>query len=118
MFSTWRFLSVAIILALWVGLTGCGKSNSQPSSTFDSANPEIKDTWLKAVAADKANDYVTAVAAYKQVMARQADIPEAQYLAAKDAFGLLNQRLVNNSLKGDADAKQALDTLKKTDLHR
>src|ERR1700761_7432327 len=120
MIQTWRMMQLMFALILCFGLAGCGKGKSNPKSTsvFDSAPPEIKDVWLKAVAADNANDYVTAVTAYRQVLARQSDISNDQYLTAQQAFGLLNQRLVNNSLKGDPDAKQALDTLKKTDLRR
>lgn len=48
-------------------LAGCGQGASESgSSGFNGARPELKAAWDKAVAADKADDYVPAVLGYKQ----------------------------------------------------
>lgn len=120
MLPTFRFFTAFLVLILGLGLAGCGKTktDSQGATAFDNTKPEIKEAWSKAVTADKANDYITAVQAYKQVIAHQADLSEAQFAAAQKASGSLNERMVNSALSGDAVARQALDTLRKTELRR
>ena len=93
-------------------LAGCGQRGSGGGSgTFDSAPPEIREAWDKAVAADKTNDYVTAVLGYKQILAQQDRLPPNQAKVVQEASGNLFQRLVAASAKGDPAARQALAQL-------
>jgi hypothetical protein len=105
----------AMMLVLLMGaamLTGCGKGGSKSSSaSFDAAPAEIKAAWDKAVAADKANDYVTAVVGYKDIVRQQDKLQEGQVKAVQEASGKLFQRMVDASSKGDAAARQAIATL-------
>jgi hypothetical protein len=112
MFAPVQRLPVVFVLILCCGLAGCGRG-SQPvnPSAFDSAAPGIKEAWSKAAAADQADDYVAAATNYEQILQQQGNLPEAQFEAARQAFGLLNQRLVDAAMKGDPAAKQALAAL-------
>jgi hypothetical protein len=105
--AVWASLCLAAVMAL----AGCGKGSGTGSGSFAKAPPEIKAAWEKAVAADKANDYVTAVVGYRQILQQRDQLPEAAVSAATEASGKIYQRMVEASGKGDATARQALMTL-------
>jgi hypothetical protein len=109
--------------AVWTGvfligcvlLAGCGKGGSgSGTSGFSNAAPELKEAWDKAVAADKANDYVPAVLGYKQILLQRDDLSPSQVKAVEEASSKLFQRLVDASTKGDPAARQALSQLQPT----
>ena len=103
---------MGLLLAAGIALAGCGKGGSGTGgSGFDNASPEIKAAWDKAVAADKANDYVPAVLGYKQILLQRDQLSEGQAKAVEDASGKLFQRLVEASSKDDPAARQALSQL-------
>ena len=103
---------MGLLLAAGIALAGCGKGGSGTGgSGFDNASPEIKAAWDKAVAADKANDYVPAVLGYKQILLQRDQLSEAQVKAVEEASGKLMQRIVEASTKGDAAARQAISQL-------
>ncbi|MGO8927349.1 MAG: hypothetical protein ACLQU3_10730 [Limisphaerales bacterium] len=96
-------------------LAGCGKGGSgSGASGFSNAAPELKEAWDKAVAADKANDYVPAVLGYKQILLQRDDLSPSQVKAVEEASSKLFQRLVDASTKGDPAARQALSQLQPT----
>jgi hypothetical protein len=98
-----------------VVLAGCGKGGSgSGTSGFSGAAPEVKEAWDKAVAADKANDYVPAVLGYKQILLQRDQLSASQVKAVEEASSKLFQRLVEASSKGDPAAKQALVQLQPT----
>lgn len=98
-----------------VVLAGCGKGGSSyGASGFDSATPAIKEAWDKAVAADKANDYVPAVRGYKQILMQRDQLSPSQVKAVDEASSKLFQRLVEAASKGDPAARQALSQLQPT----
>jgi hypothetical protein len=102
-----------LLLAVAIALAGCGKGGSRTGSgDFDKAPPEIKANWDKAVAADKANDFVPAVLGYKKILAQRDSLSAAQIKAVEEVSGKLMQRLVEASTKGDAAARQALIDLR------
>ena len=103
----------ALWLAAAVVLAGCGKHDAPAANadSFDSAAPDIKAAWTQAVAADKANDYVKAVLGYKQVLAAGTNLTDVQSSTAQQSLGLVNQRLVDASMAGDAAARAALNAL-------
>ncbi len=100
-----------LLLAAAIALAGCGKGGASTGKSFDSAVPEINAAWDKAVAADKANDYVGAVTGYKQLLLQRNRLSEAQVEAVEEASRQVFQRLVEASTKGDAAARQALTAL-------
>jgi hypothetical protein len=103
---------VSLFLAGAIALTGCGKGGSGTGGGgFNNASPEIQVAWDKAVAADKANDYVPAVLGYKQILSQRDQLSEPQVKAVEEASGKLMQRIVEASTKGDAAARQAISQL-------
>jgi hypothetical protein len=76
---------------LWQRGSGSGASG------FSSAAPEVKDAWDKAVAADKANDYVLAVLGYKQTLVQRDQLSASQVKAVEEASSKLFQRLVEGA---------------------
>ena len=101
---------MSVVLAAGLALAGCGQNAG--GSGFNSAAPEIKATWDKAVAADRANDYLPAVAGYRQVLRQRDQLSPGQIKAAEEASIKLFQRLADASSKGDPAAKQALTTMR------
>ena len=95
-----------------VVLSGCGRGGSGGGAdNFNNAPPGIKEAWDKAVAADKANDYVPAVLGYKQILAQRDQLPPKQVEKVEEASSKLFQRLVSASNQGDAAARPALSQL-------
>jgi len=107
--------NAGVFLISCVLLAGCGKGGSESgASGFNTASPAIKEAWDKAVAADKANDYVPAVRGYKQILLQRDQLSPKEVKAAEDATSKLFQRLVEASTKGDPAARQALSQLQPT----
>lgn len=105
------WLRINLLLVLGLALAGCGKNGGMGTASFDQAPPAIKADWDKAVAADQANDYVTATAAYQDILRQQDQLSRAQVQRVEDAKSKLFQRLVEASQKGDPAARQALSKL-------
>jgi hypothetical protein len=112
MIGTKHAVSMGLLLAVGIALAGCGKAGANSgANSFNNASPEIKAAWDKAVAADKANDYVPAVLGYKQVLMQRDQLSPTQVKAAEEASSKLFQRLVEASTKGDPAAREALGAL-------
>jgi len=93
-------------------LAGCGQGASgSKSSGFNGAPPEIRAAWDAAVAADKTNDFVSAVLGYKEVISQRDQLSPGQVKTVEEASSQLFQRLVATAAKGDPAAKQALTQL-------
>ena len=92
-------------------LAGCGGGADSGPDALATASPEIRELWNRTVVADQANEYVAAVNGYRQILRYRDQLTEEQTRAVEEASGLLNQRLVNAALDGDAAARRALDTL-------
>ena len=104
----------ALLIGCFV-LAGCGKgAPGSGSSAFNGAPPEVKAAWYTALAADKTNDYVSAVLGYKRILLQRDQLSPAQVKAVEEASSKLFQRLVDGSIKGDPAAKQALSQLRPT----
>jgi len=87
--------------------SGCAKKTAANQEAFSNAAPEIKQIWDKAVADDKANDYVAAVTGYRSLMAQRASLSAEQLAAVNAAALAINQRLYAAANRGDAAAKAA-----------
>lgn len=104
-----------LALALLVG-AGCGerttKLTTDQSKAFDSAPPEVKQTWEKALAADKANDYVTAAASLDSLKKMILSDEQSKAVEAeREAFG---RRLIKAIDKNDPAAIQAVQNSQKS----
>jgi hypothetical protein len=101
------------LMAMCAGLLACGiflgcaRKSAEGSQAFGHAAPEIKQVWDKAVADDKANDYVAAVTGYHSLLVLRANLTADQLTAVNDAALAINQRLYTAANSGDAAAKAA-----------
>jgi len=98
-------LAAAIFL-----LAGCGghapKLSTDQAKAFADAPPEVRQTWEKALAADKANDYLTAVEALDSLKKMTLTDPQTQALdAERNAF---SERLRKAVDRNDPAAVQAV----------
>ena len=109
---------LGLLVATGIALLGCGKGVSGAGGGFDKAPPEIKAAWEKAVAADKTNDYVTAIVEYKTILQQQDTLPRELVKAAEEASGKVLQRVVAASQKGDPAARDAIAALGTMDRSR
>jgi hypothetical protein len=97
---------------LWLA-AGCGertaKLTADQSKSFDSAPAEVKQTWEKALAAEKASDYLAAQTAFDSLQQMYLSDPQRQVLETEcSAFGL---RLGQAVEKNDPAAVQALQKI-------
>jgi hypothetical protein len=111
-----RFLPAGLLAGALFLVAGCGqhavKLTEDQSKAFDSAPAEVKQTWEKALAADKANDYVTAAATLDSLTKMTLSDQQSQALAAeRAAFG---ERLMQAAEKGDPAAIQAAQNSQKS----
>ena len=103
-----KFIFAALILLGLGGIwAGCGKKSTDPSQVFNQAAPELKAAWEQAVAADKADDYVTAVTGYRNLALQGDKMQHEQIVTVNLALVAVNQRLYIATTKGDAAAKEA-----------
>jgi hypothetical protein len=104
-------LTIALLLA-----TGCGertaKLTAEQGKAFDTAPAEVKQTWEKGLAAEKANDYVAAQTAFDNLKTMYLSDPQSKALdAERAAFGV---QLMKAADKNDPTAIQALRNSKTT----
>lgn len=104
-------LAVFCSLALCGLWSGCGKKPADPNQVFDSAPPETKAAWAQASAADKADDYVTAVTGYRNLALQGDKLTHEQIVTVNLALVAVNQRLYLAYTKGDAAAAAAYGQL-------
>jgi hypothetical protein len=108
------------LLGLLVLAAGCQPDSTQLSSgeakAFATAPVEVAQTWQKALAADKANDYVTAQRLLGSLQQLQLSAPQQQALAKETAaFG---QRVWAAAEKNDPVAAQAIQASKTSSSRR
>jgi hypothetical protein len=119
--DTKKFLSLAFSLTFASFLLGgCGGDAYQLSkeelAAFKAAPPEVKQAWEKGLAADKANDYLTASTNYRRLLTQP--ITSEQLVAVQTALGGLNYRINEAAANGDVSARKVLDDLKESGTRR
>lgn len=91
-------------------VAGCGskagKLTTDQVKAFDSAPPEAKQAWDKALAAEKAKDYVAAQTAFASL--GQMILSDQQRKILDDERAAFGQRLTQAADKDDPAAVQAL----------
>ena len=107
----------ALILTLaLLAVAGCGEKGAQISSddnkAFDSAPAEVKTTWEKALAADKANDYSNALQLFADL--DKMILSEPQRKALQTESTAFNQRLWQAAEKNDAAAVKTVQEANKS----
>jgi hypothetical protein len=104
-------LAVSVVAVVCGLMVACGEQVSSTGKAFNDAAPDLKQTWDKAVSADKGNDYVAAATGYRSLLLKRASLSEAQFDAVSAASVAINQRMNAAANKGDAAAKQAVAQL-------
>ncbi len=121
--ATWRLakpakLAVGLLLGA-VLLAGCGREGG-PAPTnpgaFDTASPEMRQSWTLALEASRTNDYVKAQALLFALL-RQQPTPE-QTLAIQKQIAVSRQSLEAAVEKGDPAAQAALQQLRQNPPNR
>ena len=98
------------LLTLFVWLSGCGgTSSSAHTKAFESASPELKESWAKVQTAEASKDYVTAIMTLRTMLPR--DLTKEQRAAVENAMNNCDSRLTKAANGGDAAAQKALETL-------
>ncbi len=103
----------AAAVALLVG--GCSKDaaslGSSNTSLFASAPAPVKANWDKATAAIATNGYATAIIALKALQA-EPGLSADQLKAVNETVNAVSDQMYAAANKGDANAKQAIQSLR------
>ena len=113
-----KALLLSATAAMALVLTGCGEKaggqatgvTSSQVKAFDTATPELKAAWQKAMDQDKKNDYLTAYLGYVE-LSRQT-LSEEQFGIVSQQMMLLKDRMRELAQKGDKAALAALENLR------
>ena len=101
-----------------LAVAGCGEHiptvTATQSKSFDSAPTEVKQSWEKALAADKANDYQTAAELLNQLLkANLNDDQKAALTTERQSFGV---KLMAAAEKNDPAAVKAIQESEKNNI--
>ena len=114
------YLGFASILLLFV-LTACSRSGGtglteRENRAFDSASPELKQTWAAALEAGKTNDYVGAQTLLYGLLSQQ--LTPEQQKAVQDETTVVRNNLSAAVQRGDPAAQAALQQLRQNPPNR
>jgi hypothetical protein len=106
-----------LCLAAVMVLAGCGAKSATSALSdlaveFQSADPALKAKADLAVSSFKTNDYVTAVVSL-QGLQNAAGLAPKQQKTVEDALDAVYTRVFEGATKGDPQALEARDTLRK-----
>ena len=91
-------------------VSGCGQKaatvTAEQTKVFDSAPPEAKQAWEKALAAENAKDYVAAQTAFTSLS--QMILSDQQHKLLDDERAAFGQRLTEAADKNDPAAIEAV----------
>lgn len=93
-----------------------GGVSSEDNKAFDSAAPEIKQTWQAAIEAGRTNDFEGSKKLFYSLITPETT--PAQQEAVKHALGVVDQKFSEALSKGDPAAQQALEALRKSAPNR
>ncbi len=116
MTNAMRLFVLLFCIALPAGtfLTGCGPSapkvTSEDMKAFEAAPRELKETWSRAHAAAKTNDYASAILTLRSLLAQKLSVEQIE--AVQDAIRAYNVKLVTAADRGDVAAQKGLETLR------
>jgi len=100
-------------------LFGCGKSSKLASAdqkAFETAPPELKQSWAEAQAAAGTNDYVVAIVTLRSMLGQGLSVEQIE--AVQDAIRTYDGKLVTAASHGDLEAQKKLETLRSATTRR
>jgi hypothetical protein len=114
--SGFRFQGIALACLLIAECRGKTGVTSEDNKAFDSAAPEIKQTWQTAIAAGQTNDFEGSKKLFYSLITPETT--PAQQEAVKHALAVLDQKFSEALSKGDPAAQQALEAMQKNAPNR
>jgi hypothetical protein len=109
-------IAIAALMAICLATAGCSKTATpkvaSDTKAFESASPEIKADWEKTMSAVTSNDYATAILTCRKLQ-EQSELTPEQHTAVNDTMTAVNDRLAAAVEKGDQNAINAMDEVRK-----
>jgi len=106
-----NLITLAVTVTVGIFVAGCGneapKMSSSEKALFETSTPEIKQLFEKALAADSANNYLSACTNYQALLHQSLTMDQG--MAMQTAMKSLKLRIFDAAAKGDAGAKTTLD---------
>lgn len=113
--GTFKWASLLVLSAVFL-IAGCrqagvGELSSKERQAFDSAPPELKQTWMTALEASRTNDFAGAQTLLYGLLNQNLS-PEQKQAVTKESTSI-NNRLYDGVAKGDPVALKALEDMKR-----
>ena len=112
-------IALTVTVAVGMFVAGCGndapKMSSSEKALFENAPPEIKQLFEKALAADRADNYLSACTNYQALADKNLSLDQSTALAT--GMKSLKLRILDAAAKGDAGAKTTLDYMNANNSH-
>jgi predicted small lipoprotein YifL len=109
-------IAIAVLLTIFTATPGCGKKGvpkiASNTKAFETASSEIKADWEKAITAAASHDYATAILTCRKLQLQKELTPE-QRTAVTDTITAENNQLLDGLRKGDPNAIQANEEVRK-----
>lgn len=112
----WRsglFLAL-VTVALPFGCSKSGPGGEISSATFDAAPAEVKQSWNDALSAWKSHRYMQAATNFVALQSKASSLSPQQSEALTKAVDQFGQEAFQVANKGDADATEAVKSLRGT----
>jgi hypothetical protein len=106
-----KTLACFCFLTLLVAASGCKPAVGSDGKQFQTATPEIKGSWDRAMAAAKTNDFAVAITTLQRLRLEPGMTP-AQTQAIDKSLTTLNDQMYEAANSGDEKAKKAINDLR------
>jgi hypothetical protein len=114
------YLGLLVSAVLVLIVAGCGGKSSAPTANdlkaFDTASPDVKQMWQKALEADKSNDYAAAQTLLYALLRTEPTAEQRE--AVSHRLTAVTQRFNDALDKDDPAAKAALEELRRNPPNR
>jgi hypothetical protein len=111
-----KIAAFCLLLVALLGTVSCSKqakvSSSSRDQLFQSAAPEVKGLYERAVAAAKTNDYVGGMVIFMELQ-KNTSLTAEQRQAVGDSMTAIQDNVYEGINRGDPKAKEALNELRK-----
>jgi hypothetical protein len=114
--NDFRVTSILVVISALV-LCGCAKSGPSKdisANAFDSAPPDLKQTWNEGLAAWKNHRFAQAATNFLSLQLKAATLSSQQTESLTKSMEQLGQEAFEAANKGDADATEAVKVLRGT----